>query len=119
MHVATSLKLLLLFPLFFANYAWINWKKSCMWLRVVWFIMTSMPFVTLSVPSRFLINFGDLIRKDVFLLKEEVMIHYNLNDTLKYRLGEAAKLCSGDLVAQVEGKLQTAAWIGSKAKKQF
>jgi len=119
MHLQTSLKLLVLFPLFFANMRWISWTTSSNWLRAVWLITFSIPFVTQSVPSRLLINFEELIKGDVFMLKNEVTVHYNLNHTLLHSVELAANLCGDDPMGKFQGMLSNAAWAGSQAETQM
>jgi len=116
MHIQTILRLLVLIPLICANWKWVSWTKSSNWLRAVWAIIFSMPFVTLSVPSRFLINFDNLIKDDVFLLKRQVTIHYNLNHTLRDTLDQAAHLCGREPAHKIESMLETATFRGSQAE---
>jgi len=82
-------------------------------------ITFSVPFVTQSVPSRLLINFEDLIRGDVHMLKNEATIHYNLNHTLKHGLELASGLCGTDPMGKFEGMLHSASWAGSEAEDQM
>eukprot|EP00419_Tripos_fusus_P088891 CAMPEP_0172842454 /NCGR_PEP_ID=MMETSP1075-20121228/30749_1 /TAXON_ID=2916 /ORGANISM="Ceratium fusus, Strain PA161109" /LENGTH=491 /DNA_ID=CAMNT_0013686583 /DNA_START=83 /DNA_END=1554 /DNA_ORIENTATION=+ len=119
MHVQTGLKLLVVIPLFFANMKWMSWNKSCMWLRNVWLVRFIMPFVTESIPVRLLVDFDRLIKDDVFLLKQEVDIHYDLNHTFANSLQKAVNACGDDPAEKIQGMANTLVWTSSLATEKM